>query len=41
VLSAADAALYTAKRDGRNLVRFGRSGVLPVVSPPGLPRPPR
>jgi diguanylate cyclase (GGDEF)-like protein len=41
VLSAADAALYTAKRDGRNLVRFGRSGVLPVVSPPGVPRPPR
>jgi diguanylate cyclase (GGDEF)-like protein len=39
VLSAADAALYTAKRDGRNVVRFGRSGVLPVVAP-DLPRPP-
>ena len=37
VLSAADAALYAAKRDGRNLVRFGPSGVLPVVSPPGSP----
>jgi diguanylate cyclase (GGDEF)-like protein len=30
VLGAADAALYSAKRDGRNLVRFG---------PPGAPAP--
>jgi diguanylate cyclase (GGDEF)-like protein len=40
VLSAADAALYTAKREGRNLVRFGPSGVVPVVPPPAPPRPP-
>jgi len=30
VLGAADAALYSAKRDGRNVVRFG---------PPGAPAP--
>ena len=36
VLQAADAALYAAKRDGRNLVRIG-----PPRSPPAPPRLPR
>ncbi len=40
VLGTADAALYAAKRDGRNLVRFGPSGGAPVVVPPPLPGPP-
>jgi diguanylate cyclase (GGDEF)-like protein len=41
VLGAADAALYAAKREGRNLVRFGSPGGLPVAaSPPTLPGPP-
>ena len=39
VLGAADAALYTAKRDGRNLVRYGPPGGLPVGMPPTLPGP--
>ena len=34
VLGAADAALYSAKRDGRNLVRFGPPGA-PVPAFPG------
>ena len=34
VLGAADAALYTAKREGRNLVRFGPPGALPLPAPP-------
>lgn len=34
VLGAADAALYSAKRDGRNLVRFGPPGA-PVPALPG------
>jgi diguanylate cyclase (GGDEF)-like protein len=37
VLGAADAALYAAKRDGRNLVRFGRGG---ETGPSPLPAPP-
>ena len=38
VLGVADAALYLAKRDGRNLVRFGSSVGLPTTSlPPTLP----
>ena len=39
VLGAADAALYTAKRDGRNLVRYGPPGGVPVAVPPTLPGP--
>jgi diguanylate cyclase (GGDEF)-like protein len=39
VLGAADAALYAAKRDGRNVVRFGPPGGLPVSAPPTLPGP--
>jgi diguanylate cyclase (GGDEF)-like protein len=38
VLGAADAALYAAKRDGRNRVRFGRLGsVVPALPPVGVP----
>ena len=39
VLGAADAALYAAKRDGRNLVRFGSlgPGIGPAPTMPGLP----
>ncbi len=40
VLGAADAALYTAKRDGRNLVRFGPPCGASLAVPPTLPRPP-
>ena len=39
VLGAADAALYAAKRDGRNLVRFGSSAGLTVPSPPSVSGP--
>jgi diguanylate cyclase (GGDEF)-like protein len=39
VLGAADAALYTAKREGRNLVRFGSSGGVSASLPPTLPGP--
>jgi diguanylate cyclase (GGDEF)-like protein len=39
VLGAADAALYTAKRDGRNLVRYGPPGGIQVTAPPTLPGP--
>jgi diguanylate cyclase (GGDEF)-like protein len=39
VLGAADAALYTAKRDGRNLVRFG-PGTVTLAGPPELTQPP-
>jgi diguanylate cyclase (GGDEF)-like protein len=39
VLGAADAALYTAKREGRNLVRFGSSGGVSAALPPTLPGP--
>jgi hypothetical protein len=34
VLGAADAALYAAKREGRNLVRFRPPGAVPVPTPP-------
>ena len=34
VLGAADAALYSAKRDGRNVVKFGPSGT-PAPALPG------
>ena len=39
VLGAADAALYTAKREGRNLVRFGSSVGVSAALPPTLPGP--
>jgi len=39
VLGAADAALYTAKREGRNLVRFGPSSGVSTAVPPTLPGP--
>jgi diguanylate cyclase (GGDEF)-like protein len=39
VLGAADAALYAAKRDGRNLVRFGPPGGVSLPVPPGMPGP--
>jgi diguanylate cyclase (GGDEF)-like protein len=39
VLGAADAALYAAKRDGRNTVRFGSPAGVPIAAPPTLPGP--
>jgi diguanylate cyclase (GGDEF)-like protein len=39
VLGAADAALYAAKREGRNLVRWGPPGGVPIAAPPSLSGP--